>query len=330
MNQNRQPRGIPTGGQFASSARGEQDGLLLDDGYADPSQQFAPPTPGLYRPAEDGDYQPRFVWETVDHGRSGLHSYPCEREQKSLLPGETFNARMAITFDPDTGYSWSTWSNRHYDDGARGTAATLAEAIEAAEASSANDLTYVGKGSRTPWGKAQHAELIYPGVMGVSTAGHGGAKVNAQRNKQIPTALRNRSGWYEEDCEMAIVSMYFDPDQGRRQRSVETVKNWFPHEYTKATGEPVQQHESYMLRKEAADEASEGRWVAVSGLGKGDGTSVVKLNRMGRDADGRLVAVESRIVSMPAKTYAARYEQTEFAATFTPDEVAGLADTTFH
>jgi hypothetical protein len=58
---------------------------------------------------------------------------------------------------------------------------------------------------RTPWGKAQSVETILPGVMVVSTAGHGGIKLDTVRNAKVPKDCRRRGGWYEEDCDVYIV-----------------------------------------------------------------------------------------------------------------------------
>lgn len=57
----------------------------------------------------------------------------------------------------------------------------------------------------TPWGDAQTADEVAPGISSVTCAGHGGYKLSPERNKMIPPSLRNASGWYEEDNEWAKV-----------------------------------------------------------------------------------------------------------------------------
>jgi len=57
----------------------------------------------------------------------------------------------------------------------------------------------------TPWGKPQSCEEYGGGVFFYSTASHGGYKVT--RQKAMPEALRNETGWYEEDCEWARVAL---------------------------------------------------------------------------------------------------------------------------
>ncbi|GAB2733332.1 DUF7007 domain-containing protein [Nocardioides pakistanensis] len=136
-----------------------------------------------------------------------------------------------------------------------------------AEQAKWGDVSNVREDSRTPWGAAQTAHHVAPGIVQVSTAGHGGIKVSKERNALIPPALRNNSGWYEEDCEAAIVGMYH-PEvmphyQGGdhdaiREACTGTVKNWFPDQYEKATGTTVTAEESYVRRdqQKAADKAA--------------------------------------------------------------------------
>jgi len=61
-------------------------------------------------------------------------------------------------------------------------------------------------GQRTPWGKAQDITGIGEGLWWVSTASHGGVKLDAKRNRLIPQAARMPGGWYEEDCKWAIAA----------------------------------------------------------------------------------------------------------------------------
>lgn len=125
----------------------------------------------------------------------------------------------------------------------------------------------VRDGSRTPWGSAQYAEEVVPGIVSVGTAGHGGVKLSPERNAAIPAPLRNRSGWYEEDCEVSIVGMYH-PDAARsagyyspadQQRWAEdrreSVKDWFPDQYMAATGETLTPEDSFTLLKRAEQQS---------------------------------------------------------------------------
>lgn len=91
------------------------------------------------------------------------------------------------------------------------------------------------EGSRTPWGAAQDVDLIAPGVWLVSTAGHGGIKLDRVRNAKVPASCRTKGGWYEEDCEVSIVfavhrdtRSYFKADN---DQIVKSLSMWLPDCY---------------------------------------------------------------------------------------------------
>ena len=70
-------------------------------------------------------------------------------------------------------------------------------------------------GSASPWGRVNHLQQITEGIAWVSTPSHGGIKLSAERNKQMPAAFKVAGGWYEEDCEaskvIAVFPDHFDP-----------------------------------------------------------------------------------------------------------------------
>ena len=61
----------------------------------------------------------------------------------------------------------------------------------------------------TPWGPAQSMQELGEGVVLYGTAGHGGIKLDAARNRKVEHRLRIKGGWYEEDCDWAIVCHTF-------------------------------------------------------------------------------------------------------------------------
>lgn len=73
----------------------------------------------------------------------------------------------------------------------------------------------VYEGMATPWGRADTAINLGEGVGLVSTPGHGGMKLDRERNARIPAPLRNGDGWYEEDDEISIPIHYY-PDSWRK------------------------------------------------------------------------------------------------------------------
>lgn len=68
----------------------------------------------------------------------------------------------------------------------------------------------------TPWGESQIVEKVADGIFAVATAGHGGYRLDKARNAKVPEAWREASfngngrfGWYEEDCDWAMVALTF-------------------------------------------------------------------------------------------------------------------------
>lgn len=90
----------------------------------------------------------------------------------------------------------------------------------------------------TPWGTAQHEERIAPGITEVGTAGHGGIKVDAALNRKIREVWRRQGGWYEEDCDAAIVMLTFPQHfpEKRVEAAHRSAKRYYPREYAVAMG----------------------------------------------------------------------------------------------
>jgi hypothetical protein len=66
----------------------------------------------------------------------------------------------------------------------------------------------------TPWGFAQHTKKYADGIVSYSTAGHGGFRLDAERQAIVDSrlpAFKSFAGrqWYEEDQDWAIVAIMF-------------------------------------------------------------------------------------------------------------------------
>jgi len=104
---------------------------------------------------------------------------------------------------------------------------------------------------RSPWGKVELEHKIREGMTSVSTAGHGGIKLSATLNAKIPKIFRCKGGWYEEDCEWAIVALIFpEAFPGQEGQVLTIIKNNWPESYTIWSGKPVTLDESYELRRQ--------------------------------------------------------------------------------
>ncbi|MFV0375591.1 DUF7007 domain-containing protein [Microbacterium sp.] len=154
-------------------------------------------------------------------------------------------------------------------------------------------------GSRTPWGAAQQVSDVAPGIAVASCAQHGGLKLSTERNSLIPAALRNSSGWYEEDCEINIPLHYFpdewcsqswvrqDPDT-LRDETDQSIKDWFPTQWEAANGRELAPGESRTKDQRCWLEAQGDAPIATSAAGAetDPGMLVVTARAHGHDGNG--------------------------------------------
>lgn len=107
-------------------------------------------------------------------------------------------------------------------------------------------------GIATPWGVSQHAETLGQGIVRHETDGHGGLHLSDARNAEIPAYMRRRDGWYEEDCDWAIVACVH-PDgfnAAARKAALETLKDWRPDAWERWTGRTLEPGQSMMRDRE--------------------------------------------------------------------------------
>lgn len=126
----------------------------------------------------------------------------------------------------------------------------------------------VHSGVQTPWGISQGATLYAEGVESHSTAGHGGFKLSAERNRIVHPLLRAEGGWYEEDCAWAIVAITF-PDlfTGFERRCAErSVKDSWPDAWETIFGVVLGPGESCEKDRRAFHEAHAEDWIVVSAV----------------------------------------------------------------
>ncbi len=128
---------------------------------------------------------------------------------------------------------------------------------------------------RTPWGESQLTTHYDTGIVFYSTASHGGFKLDRARNAQVPNYLRRAGGWYEEDCDWAIVALIFPiailkHDGEKTPNTLDSARksllNWHP-EYERFYGVELQPGESFIRdqRQFALDHAND--WVGISAVG---------------------------------------------------------------
>lgn len=120
----------------------------------------------------------------------------------------------------------------------------------------------------TPWGASQGSTVYAEGVASHSTAGHGGFKLSAERNRIIHPMLRSKGGWYEEDAEWAIVAITF-PDlftAFERRCAETTIKDSWPDAWEAIFSTILQPGESREKDRRAFEQAHARDWIVVSAI----------------------------------------------------------------
>lgn len=122
---------------------------------------------------------------------------------------------------------------------------------------------------RTPWGASQSTKKIGPGITSVSTASHGGYKLDAEANAMVPDHMRLEDGWYEEDVDWSIVATIFPElyDQAARDAAERTLRNWLPGQWEAFYGRELQPGESHKKDEAAFLEAHRDDWLVISAMG---------------------------------------------------------------
>ncbi|MDD5060740.1 MAG: hypothetical protein PHN44_00470 [Candidatus Marinimicrobia bacterium] len=122
---------------------------------------------------------------------------------------------------------------------------------------------------QTPWGQSDYRVKIADGIVSHNTPSHGGIHVEAQLNSLIPDYMRNESGWYEEDCEWAVVAVVFPQVFGEDQakRAIVTLKNWLPDSAEKFFGIKLKPGESCIKDQRLFQKTHEKDYLVMSAWG---------------------------------------------------------------
>lgn len=120
----------------------------------------------------------------------------------------------------------------------------------------------------TPWGVSQGATIYAEGVACHSTAGHGGFKLSADRNRRVHPMLRARGGWYEEDAAWAIVAITFPElfTSFERRCAERSVKDYWPEAFETIFCVTLGPGESYSKDRKAFQKAHASDWVVTSAI----------------------------------------------------------------
>ncbi|KUM24433.1 hypothetical protein AU467_30350 [Mesorhizobium loti] len=146
--------------------------------------------------------------------------------------------------------------------------ARIAEQAEHAREKHRLGRREIGGGTNTPWGTSQGATIYAEGVITHSTAGHGGFKLSAERNRKVHPMLRAAGGWYEEDECWAIVAItYPHLFTGFERRCAErTIKDSWPDAWEAIFGGVLAPGESREKDRRVFEAQHADDWIVVSAI----------------------------------------------------------------
>lgn len=147
---------------------------------------------------------------------------------------------------------------------------------------------------RSPWGPVQEEREIAPGITFVSTASHGGFKLDRGLNAEVPEYMRQTGGWYEEDVDWAIVAVaYPEAFSAEEQRDArDTFRNYRPDAYERFFGEEIPPGQSHVKDERRCLEEHKADYIGLAAFGDWKagvpkGYVGVFAGRGGRRSDGR-------------------------------------------
>lgn len=150
----------------------------------------------------------------------------------------------------------------------------------------------------TPWGRADFQKVLAPGIISVSTPGHGGIHLDEELNKKVPAYMRSSDGWYEEDVDWAIVATVFPEafsEEDRKHAEV-TVRNSIPQAYELFYGVVIPPGKSRAKDQDAFRALHKNDYIVMAAFGPGapgvkfdipEGQVLVFVGRGGRTKDYR-------------------------------------------
>jgi hypothetical protein len=125
------------------------------------------------------------------------------------------------------------------------------------------------------------------------------------QNAKIHPAWRQARSAYEEDLDANIV-VYSFPEFFTTEQidsAAKTLRNWYPDEYEKVTGDKVAFEDSYKLRQRAFEESTKDSYMGVAAWG--DWSETVPVGMVGVLLRHRVTSDE-KYVLVPKDDYDAR------------------------
>ena len=158
-------------------------------------------------------------------------------------------------------------------------------------------------GAHTPWGPSQGGTVYAEGVTSHSTAGHGGFKLSAERNRKVHPMLRAVGGFYEEDECWAIVAFTFPHlfTTLERRHAEQTIKGSWPGAWEAISGTILVPGESRRKDQRAFEAEHAADWIVVSAITSGQQKGFVEC--VATPGGKRGAGTEERRFLVPADEY---------------------------
>lgn len=142
----------------------------------------------------------------------------------------------------------------------------VAEQVEHRREMIALDRQHRASDRWSPWGASQGGSVYAEGIVFHVTASHGGFKLDDAHNAAMPAALRIESGWYEEDCDWALVAFGFPELFTAYERRIaeKTLRDAYPERWEAVHGRLLAPGESFTRDRRLFEEAHAQDWVVIS------------------------------------------------------------------
>jgi hypothetical protein len=284
FNENEHPRGAA--GRFTETHHAEAPGVSLS---------------GPANPFLDADGT---EWEFGGDEYTDVYQSNLGRVEARITTDIREEGARATVIDRRHGYPTFIGEQKHFD--------SLDDAKAHAKSVRERALHYgfntISEGSSSPWGKVQGTDTLAPGIDAVYTAGHGGLKVTAARNKDIDPAWRE-STFYEEDCawSKAAITHHRDLKPAYVESAHQVARRWYPDQYDAIVGKDPAKYgldpetytkvtaaESHIIEAREFLSARAGTHVRVDRVDQGpEGMKAVRIHDIpsdGRDEEGDPVA----------------------------------------
>lgn len=178
-------------------------------------------------------------------------------------------------------------------------------------------------GARTPWGPSQGGTVYAEGIISHSTAGHGGFKLSADRNRKVHPMPRATGGWYEEDECWAVVAFTFPQlfTALERRYAERTIKDTWPNAWEAISGTVIAPGESRTKDQRTLEAAHASDWIVVSAIGSEQHQGFVEC--IATPGGNRAAGTEERRFLVPS----VEYDIGRFGFVIDPDRHAVYAGT---